>query len=494
MKHLIFISVVAAVGLLTLTRSAYAQPVSNVDRSVDDREAPSRPLTGLGHSPQDLDFENWIVTQSSISQSRMFANISAPGTARGSVIASPSKADPDYFYFWVRDGSLTMNTVLDLQSAPNSNIGALSAMMDDYRIFSRKIQMTITPPGLGDPRFNADGSADYTPWGRPQNDGPALRALTFIRMARALIARGRTDYVKQNLYKPTLPADTVIKADLEYVGHYWTEKSIDLWEEIRGQHFFTRAVQLASLVEGAALATQLGDSGAATFYRSQASLLDAQLNQHWDDQKGYFLATLESEASPDHQKPSQLDTAVILGVLAANQEQGTLSPLSDRVLSTATALENTFAAIYPINSDKTIGTAIGRYSEDYYYGGNPWFLTTAAFAQLHYRVAKILNARTSYFLTPFSAAFFAACVSKKDAAHVVSGVDITANPQLKMLILNGLVAKGDGFLNRVRKHVGPQGEMSEQFFRDTGFMGSARDLTWSYSGVLEAMLERDLIH
>ena len=114
----------------------------------------------IGRSPQDLNLENWIVTQSAVSQSRMFANISAPGTARGSVIASPSNADPDYFYFWVRDGSLTMNTVLDLQSAPNANIGALSAMMDDYRIFSRKVQTTITPPGLGDPRDHLGREAD----------------------------------------------------------------------------------------------------------------------------------------------------------------------------------------------------------------------------------------------------------------------------------------------------------------------------------------------
>src|SRR5688500_16671266 len=29
---------------------------------------------------------------------------------------------------------------------------------------------------LGEPKFQADGSAFNDPWGRPQNDGPAIRA------------------------------------------------------------------------------------------------------------------------------------------------------------------------------------------------------------------------------------------------------------------------------------------------------------------------------
>ena len=41
-------------------------------------------------------------------------NINNPEVHNGIVIASPSKENPDYFYHWIRDGALCMNTIFKL--------------------------------------------------------------------------------------------------------------------------------------------------------------------------------------------------------------------------------------------------------------------------------------------------------------------------------------------------------------------------------------------
>jgi hypothetical protein len=64
----------------------------------------------------------------------------------------------------------------------------------------------------------------------------------------------------------------VIKADLDFVAGNWRNQfGCDLWEEVRGTHFYTRLVQYRALVDGAAFAAGLGDSNGASIYSQQAS-------------------------------------------------------------------------------------------------------------------------------------------------------------------------------------------------------------------------------
>ena len=62
----------------------------------------------------DQKFEKWIVRQKNISIERMMKNISPAGTKPGTVIASPSREAPNYYFHWIRDASLTINTVVGL--------------------------------------------------------------------------------------------------------------------------------------------------------------------------------------------------------------------------------------------------------------------------------------------------------------------------------------------------------------------------------------------
>ena len=71
-------------------------------------------------------------------------------------------------------------------------------MIDDYAALQSKLQHTSNPSGtfddlsgLGEPKFEADGSAFVGSWGRPPRDGPALRAITLMAYVRAYKSRWR---------------------------------------------------------------------------------------------------------------------------------------------------------------------------------------------------------------------------------------------------------------------------------------------------------------
>jgi glucoamylase len=137
----------------------------------------------------------------------------------------------------------------------------LQAQIQSYIIAQAKLQTVSNPSGdfasgagLGEPKYNADGSAFTGGWGRPQRDGPALRATALIAYSKWLIANGYTSTASTLVWP-------VIQNDLNYVMQYWSQTGFDLWEEVGGSYsFFTIAAQHRSLVEGAALASQLGKS------------------------------------------------------------------------------------------------------------------------------------------------------------------------------------------------------------------------------------------
>ena len=158
------------------------------------------------------DFESWVEAQSNISIERLLANISPEDGHPGVVLASPSRENPDYYYHWVRDAALVMKTVLDLQHQTGNDY---TDLLLDYAQFSRNNQRARALGGLGEPKFYVDGKPYDGPWGRPQNDGPALRAIVLIEWAHDLLDRGEEDLVRSLLYDGTLPTKTVIKTDLE---------------------------------------------------------------------------------------------------------------------------------------------------------------------------------------------------------------------------------------------------------------------------------------
>jgi glucoamylase len=400
--------------------------------------------------------EEWLARQNAYSKIALLKNISPLDGARGAVMASPSRANPDYYYHWIRDAALVFNQVFDLLQSESSWGGRanLEEMLWDYANLSRRNQETPNrsgdrhTTGMGEPKFNIDGSAFNGDWGRPQNDGPPLRAVTLVRFANYLLDHGKEADVRNRLYDSRIPTNTVIKADLEFVAHHWREASFDLWEENKAQHFYTRLAQRRSLLSGAQLAERLGDTGAAVFYRKVAKEMETEIDKHWSAERGYIIASLDRSEGIDY-KHSQIDVAVVLAALHSYDPNDTyFSPFDPRIKATVEKIEEAFGGLYEINKNtvdhygEKMSAAIGRYPEDTYDGygsgrrANPWFLATLSLAEY-------------YFMT-------------------------------------GDNAKAFEKLRRVRYHAAHDHSLSEQFHRDNGYMTGAPELTWSHAAVLSS--------
>jgi hypothetical protein len=98
----------------------------------------------------------------------------------------------------------------------------LKPYIEDY-ITAQAVLQTVKNPsgsllpsglGLGEPKFNVDGTKFNGNWGRPQRDGPALRSIAIITYSNYLIAQGESQRVKDVIWP-------IISNDLSYTGQYW---------------------------------------------------------------------------------------------------------------------------------------------------------------------------------------------------------------------------------------------------------------------------------
>jgi glucoamylase len=456
---------------------------------------------GSSISKASENFDSWLTKQTQMSHQYLLNDISPEGTVPGVVIAAPSRHSPDYYFHWVRDAALVMDVIVtDYERASSiEEQEKYLSLLFNYAEFSRRNQETPTPSGgLGEPKFNVDGSAFYGPWGRPQNDGPALRAVVLTRFAKLLLKRGlNTNWIRERLYDSRIPTHSVIKSDLEYTAYHWKESSYDLWEETRGQHFYTRMVQRRALIDGSELAFLLGDVGAGLWYQRQAKLLEVEIEKHWDPKQEQITATVDWDGGNPY-KSSGLDVAVILGILHGSRQDGFFDPDHEKVLSTAFKLQNEFKKIFAVNQNEEVGVAIGRYPEDIYDGysigvqeGNPWFLATSGYAEYFYRVALQWRHAGEIRVTSTNLNFLRSLVKSNSVSQALApGQNLQADQEVFQILLRSIQEEADLFLKRVQLHTPNDGQFSEQYNRITGYLQGAPHLAWSYASFLTAIWEK----
>jgi glucoamylase len=122
------------------------------------------------------------------------------------------------FYTWTRDASLTITAIVEQFNAGDASLEALIQSFVDSQA---KLQTVDNPSGslsdgsgLGEPKFNVDLSAFTDAWGRPQRDGPPLRASALIAYGNSLIDNGQVTLARSNIWP-------LVQNDLSYVGQYW---------------------------------------------------------------------------------------------------------------------------------------------------------------------------------------------------------------------------------------------------------------------------------
>lgn len=296
-------------------------------------------------------------------KSNFIANIHS----NGAIVASPSQHNPNYYYDWIRDSAIAMGMIETwYESTQALNYKKL---LFNYVTWTEIIQHQNDPlPGqdiLGEPKFYINGYPFDGAWGRPQNDGPAIRASVLIRFAKMLLANNESKYVKKHLYNASMDETMgVIKMDLEYTAHHWQDANFDLWEEVYGDHFFTAMAQQKALNDGAALAHLLNDEHAAHYYKKQADLINERLKQHLDHKHTVIQATLLPHPGP--QKYLELDSSVILGILINPHKEGQFGLENPYVVNTIEALHQQFNQMFPINKNHPGAILFGRYPGDTY--------------------------------------------------------------------------------------------------------------------------------
>lgn len=251
-----------------------------------------------------------------------------------------------------------------------ANDSSLDSEIQSYVYAQARLQTVSNPSGglsngagLGEPKFEVDGVAFQGAWGRPQRDGPALRATALISYAQSLISTGNTEMVTSTIWP-------IISNDLAYVAQYWNQTTFDIWEEVQGSAFFTTAVQYRALTEGNALAQEIGKSCPGCV--SEAPQILCFLQRFWNGK--YVSANINKENGR-----TGLDAATMLASIhvfdpATDCDDTIFQPCSQKALANLKAVVDSFRNIYGVNSGiaKNAAVAVGRYSEDVYQGGNPW--------------------------------------------------------------------------------------------------------------------------
>lgn len=275
--------------------------------------------------------------------------------------------------------------------------------------------------------------------------------------------------------------------------------TFDLWEEVSGTSFFTTQSQYRSLVTGSQLASSLGLSCEAC--TSQAPQILCFLNSpaFFDASKGHLLGNINIGSFR-----SGIDANTLLGPLAsfdvnAPCDSPTLQPCHSKVLSTFKVLVDTFRDpnLYPINANipKTKGVALGRYPEDIYYTGNPWYLITLGAAELLYDAVAQWERQGFVSIDKTNLAFFKSISPSPSLAR--AGTVYRAWPVLNVLspfsaILNAVTAYADSFVSVVQKYTPPSGSLAEQFLKTApGTPISADNLTWSFASFLSMTHRRN---
>lgn len=426
----------------------------------------------------------------------------------GSIVAAPatdlSGGDPDYFFHWLRDSSLVMDALRvlhrrgrmpDLARAFGDFVAfslSLNALNGPARLKQGDIREGVSPDfltyvrteddlmsvvgdaPLGEVRFNPDGTLDIIRWSRPQNDGPALRALMTLRHFRLGEA-----------FSGQAAAD-LASGDLDFIERQWREPCYDLWEEERGHHYYTRLVQMAALDAGAKWMAERGESRRANSFRLAANEIAENLAEHWAPGQRFYLSRLGDDPTDPRQC---LDASIILAAIHADREGGAHSVLDPRMQSTVEKLEALFKAEYHNTGDAiddTRGPAMGRYADDAYAPGAAWYITTSAAAEFHYRVADRLAKGHRLTCTAENASFLTR----------ILGIEPSPGPLPSSILgektlIHAFVKRGDAFMATMRDFTPASGELSEQFDPSSGRQKSAKNLAWSYAAFITACDARD---
>lgn len=470
----------------------------------------------------DSELELWLAEQGKISFESILKNIGGVGiqssdVAPGAVIASPSKIEPNYFYQWVRDAAITIQSLIEYLDDHGFVQGEYDLVSAIELYISNSYQLQRLDnlsgswdslDGLGEPKFMSNSTTFNDHWGRPQRDGPGLRVITITNYLQLLNTHDKKVTNVSELKSSQWIYDNIVKPDLKYIMVSWFKPGFDLWEEINSLHLFTALTQLKAIQNGLDIIKIVEEKDNDFIIKLNSTFQALRFFIVVDS--GFKVSNvpylIETPSLVVQGRRSGLDIASILATLkshdmSSRDSQQIPFPIEDTsVFSTLIALINDMKYRYPINH-KYLGTfngvALGRYPEDVYDGygiteGNPWFLATASASELIFKlIYHLYNVNGDYTFKTDHVKFI----------KEISGVSIVSDAKGEFSIPFGsesfkqisasLLQYGDSFLEIIKTHVDGEGHMSEQFNKYNGYLEGAEDLTWSYGSFWSALRWRE---
>lgn len=278
----------------------------------------------------------------------------------GSIIASPSK-DPDYNFHWTRDSAIVIKSLI--------SVYLYSKDKKYLKIFNSYIDISLKHIKYhpGEPKFYIDGSPYLKEWGRPQNDGPALRGLICIELLNILPKR-EIDLLK------------IVNNDINYTIKEIEKPSFDLWEEEYGYHFYTRILQYKFLY-----ICHNNNDKKYNIIKVPNNILEISKKRFFDH---FDNNTLYSSFSTDGKILRKYDSSVLLGLEHVDYVIPNLGVSDMRIQNYVQDLIKIFNKDYSINKKLNI-FFLGRYHNDRYFNGNPWIITTVSLYHYYCVINKI---------------------------------------------------------------------------------------------------------
>ncbi|KAJ3195970.1 glycoside hydrolase 15 protein [Irineochytrium annulatum] len=453
------------------------------------------PPPSIGSGGFANDITDWLRGAIPAAVRNLRSNIHPANTNPGVVVAASPGNVNNYFFHWIRDSSLVMTALLSVyrQTADQSIV----SLFGDYQSLTRQLQTTKLLTGLGEPKVQVDGTDFTGDWCRPQNDGAALRASSFVRFVNTAFPHDASQVLP--IYNATNTG--VIVTDLNYIADrdvYTSNSNCDLWEERRDVYLFTLMSQRTALREGAALATSLGDSANAQKWAAAANDIDTNWLPKFYNPSTQLIGRGVSDPA--------LDTAIALNAIH-NAIDGTYGPADDRLLGTLYTFALSLWPEYGVNQRRPlvdsaglpVSFAIGRYNGDHYNGsassskadtGNPWFLAVLAYAEVYYKAAAAFLSQNGVTVTNANLQFM---TGNRPAGLGLKNLKVGTyggnTPEFQAIVAQ-LKELGDTYVRSVKYHAGGF-NLNEQYNRDSGFAMGVNDLTWSYAALITANLARE---
>ena len=297
-------------------------------------------------------------------------------TNKGIIIASPSTVPP-YKFHWIRDSALVMRVFIDMYIRTKES--KYFEYIINYIENESKVQGLNTISGLGEPKINIDCSPFNGNWGRPQNDGPALRGIMMVKIIN--IFKYNYDILIDKLITP------IIIQDINYILDNYDKVSFDLWEEQKGWHFYTRMVQLKFLKDTIHVSQYLKlEEKLLKKIKLAIENLYLSLEDHIseNDEGKYIISSFDTDGGITKYE----DAANLLAYCHIDYDKEITErfPL-EYTEHTSKNLLSYFSEKY---SDPD-NICIGRYIDDKYYNGHAWIICTISLAQIYLETYKKRN-------------------------------------------------------------------------------------------------------